>query len=273
MRVATWNLWAMGGDRRRRLDTAADLIDGRDADICCLQETFRSATIDVAGELAVRTARHLAVEQSRSRWWEGRLGQGVAVANAILSRWPVLGQWLVALPNCGGVDEGRSALFARIDAPDGPVLVVSTQLTSPPSASTIRCAQVRAVAREVTTRRRPADTVVVAGDLNAEPDSDEVRLLCGHKTAPAAAGLVLVDVWRYAPSADPGWTWQRENPHVRVTGEPSSRIDYILAAPLPSGRLPDVTTVATFANGPEDGVWTSDHAGVCVDFGDPSAVR
>ena len=40
--------------------------------------------------------------------------------------------------------------------------------------------------------------VVVLGDMNAEPDSDEIRLLCGHKTAPAREGFVLVDAWRYA---------------------------------------------------------------------------
>jgi endonuclease/exonuclease/phosphatase family metal-dependent hydrolase len=66
---------------------------------------------------------------------------------------------------------------------------------------------------------------ILTGDLNAEPDSDEVRLLSGHKTAPAVPGQVFVDAWLYADPSARGCTWDRTNPAVDATGEPNARID------------------------------------------------
>ena len=104
--------------------------------------------------------------------------------------------------------------------------------------------------------------VLVAGDMNAEPDSDEMRLLCGHKTAPPIASHVLMDLWRFAPTTASADTWDRANPHVAATNEPSCRIDYLLAAPMPSGRLPHVETIQRVGDQPINGAWASDHAGV-----------
>lgn len=103
---------------------------------------------------------------------------------------------------------------------------------------------------------------VLTGDLNAEPDSDAVRLLGGHKTAPLLPGLVLIDEWRYADSRDPGWTWNTRNPYVAATFEPSARIDYILVgAPGATGRGA-VQHAELVGHQPVSGVWPSDHAGV-----------
>jgi len=107
---------------------------------------------------------------------------------------------------------------------------------------------------------------VLAGDLNAEPDSDEVRLLCGHKTAPVVPGHVLVDAWRWADPGDPGWTWDRRNPHVAATGEPSARIDHVLVGPPTSDGRGAVLGARLAGNAPVEGVWPSDHAAVVVDL-------
>ena len=69
---------------------------------------------------------------------------------------------------------------------------------------------------------------MVTGDLNAVPESDEVRLLEGFLTEPAVPDLLLVDAWRYAAPDDRGITWSRANPHAAKTGEPDARIDYVL---------------------------------------------
>jgi endonuclease/exonuclease/phosphatase family metal-dependent hydrolase len=104
-----------------------------------------------------------------------------------------------------------------------------TGLHSLPTGSAARCRQVAALAELVA--RTAADLPpVVCGDLNAEPASDEVRLLEGLRTAPSVPGFGLVDVWRFAPPGDPGWTWNPVNPHVAAAFEVSARIDYILAA-------------------------------------------
>ncbi len=73
--------------------------------------------------------------------------------------------------------------------------------------------------------------------------------------------------WRFAAPFDPGWTWDRRNPYVAVTGEPDSRIDYtLLGPPLPSGRLPTVTSVKVMGAEPWDGTFASDHFAVTVDI-------
>src|SRR5258708_1835603 len=69
---------------------------------------------------------------------------------------------------------------------------------------------------------------VVTGDLNAEPGSDELRLLGGLLTAPAVPGLVLIDAWRYADPGDPGFTWDHRNGYQAGSGLPDSRNDYVL---------------------------------------------
>ncbi len=127
-------------------------------------------------------------------------------------------------------------LYAAAETPGGRLPFFTTQLTAHPALSSTRVQQVRALATIVAERSsgRPF-AAVVAGDLNAEPDSDEVPLLCGHRTAPAAPGLVLVDAWRYADGG-PGWTWDRRIQHVAVTGEPSARIDYVLVGLPVDGR-------------------------------------
>ena len=107
---------------------------------------------------------------------------------------------------------------------------------------------------------------VVMGDMNAGPDSDEVRLLCGHKTAPVREGFVLLDAWRCAPSGADPWAWDRANPHVLSTMEPSSRIDYIFVGPPHEGGRGPVRSIRRIGARPVRGVWPSDHAGVLAEL-------
>ena len=106
---------------------------------------------------------------------------------------------------------------------------------------------------------------MVTGDLNAEPGSDELRLLGGLLTAPAVPGLVLVDAWRYADPADPGFTWDHRNGYQANSVIPDSRIDYILAG-LPRDGRGKVVSVRLARTAPVDGVWPSDHFAVVADL-------
>jgi endonuclease/exonuclease/phosphatase family metal-dependent hydrolase len=106
---------------------------------------------------------------------------------------------------------------------------------------------------------------VVTGDLNAEPGSDELRLLGGVLTAPAVPGLVLVDAWRYADPGDPGFTWDHRNGYQADTVLPDSRIDYILSG-LPRQGRGKVRWAGLGGTAPVDGVWPSDHFAVVADL-------
>jgi len=267
MRLLTWNLWAFAVDQPDRHGRILDAVRASDPDVACFQEVRADAGRDVGAELAADRGMHLATSDALGvGWWQGRLPDpSASVANAVVSRWPITRSVTVELP-VDGVDEGRSVLLVGIDAPSGPLLVATTQLTSAPHRSADRCDQVRRLAAAVARHRRPGELVVVTGDLNAEPDSDEVRLLCGHKTAPAVDGFVLLDAWRFADPGDPGWTWDRRNPHVAATGEPDSRIDYVLLAPHRDLGIPRVDAVATMGAAAPGAGWASDHLGVVVDL-------
>jgi endonuclease/exonuclease/phosphatase family metal-dependent hydrolase len=106
---------------------------------------------------------------------------------------------------------------------------------------------------------------VVTGDFNAEPCSDELRLLGGLLADPAVPGLVLLDSWRYADPGDPGFSWDLRNPYQDDSLIPSSRIDYILVG-LPWEGRGRVESVRLAGTGPVDGVWPSDHFAVVADL-------
>jgi hypothetical protein len=94
----------------------------------------------------------------------------------------------------------------------------------------------------------------------------------GHKTAPMVPGLVLVDAWRYADPMSPGWTWDRPNPYVAATGEPSARIDNVLVG-LPRPLAPiRVESVRLIGDQPPGWHLASDHAGVLAEF-QPATLR
>jgi endonuclease/exonuclease/phosphatase family metal-dependent hydrolase len=208
----------------------------------------------------------------RPERWRRRLPgspDGLEVGNAILSRFPVTARDALRLPHGAGADEGRTAVLARIEHPTGPVHVVTTQLNSEPTASAVRCEQVAALARFVA-GRSGGHPPVVTGDLNAEPESDEVRLLQGHQTAPPVPGFALLDAWRYAEPGDPGWTWDPQNPLAPATFDLGARIDYVLVG-MRGGRR-SVRAVHVAGREPVDGEWASDHAAVVADL-DPAALR
>lgn len=185
----------------------------------------------------------------------------------MLSRWPILESTSLTLPGAEAGDGSRTALFALLATPTGQLPFFTTQLSSSPGASALRLAQVHSLVRFVAEHADAHLPPVVTGDLNAEPASDEMRLLCGHLTAPVVADLVLVDAWRYAEPSEPAVTWDRANPHVRATHEPSARIDYVLVGTPRSGGAGRVLTARRFGDRPLDDEWPSDHAGVLVELG------
>lgn len=263
MRVLTWNLWWRYGPWQRRYEAIAATLAEVSPDLCGLQEVWDADGHNLAGDLADRLGMHwcwAAAAQSRDSQ-----GNDVLIGNAVLSRWPITAHDEVRLPTAHS-SEGRAALHARIDAPGGALPMFTTHLSYRPGASQVRTEQVRELAEFAASR--VADSTyppVVTGDLNAEPGSDEVRLLGGLLTAPAVSGLVLVDAWRYADPADPGFTWDRRNGYQGGSQIPDSRIDYILVGLARHGRG-RVQSARLAGNAPVDGVWPSDHFAVVAEL-------
>jgi endonuclease/exonuclease/phosphatase family metal-dependent hydrolase len=213
VRVASWNLWWRFGPWQRRRDAIAAMLADARPDVCGLQEVWAGRGENQAALLAEQLGMHWAWTPSPApQRWQQRLGDpAMQVGNAILSRWPITEQASQPLPG-EGADGGRTVLFARVQTPTGRLLFFTTQLTSTIGQSAVRCQQVAALCRFVAAHTNPEFPPVVTGDLNTEPDADEIRLLGGHKTAPVVPGLVLVDAWSYADPMAPGWTWGPAQP-------------------------------------------------------------
>ena len=115
------------------------------------------------------------------------------IGNAVLSRWPISAAKTLWLPRHDGGLPYRTLLAAHVDAPAGPIPVHCTHLDWQYDASAARVVQAEAIARYVAAHRGDPSgghPPVVAGDLNAVPDADEIRLLTGRDGgAGARAGV------------------------------------------------------------------------------------
>lgn len=268
-RIVTWNLWWRFGPWEERMAAIGAVLRHARPDICVLQEVWADGRRNQAAVLAEELGMDwtwLGSPQPE-RWQERLPGSSADVGHALLARWPIRDRAELALPAGGSGDGSRNALWCVVESPEGRIPLATTQLSSAPSESATRCQQVRALVDFLARRPREEHPIVVAGDLNAEPDSDEVRLLCGHKTAPAREGFVLVDAWRYAAREAMPWTWDRANPYVLATMEPSARIDYVLVGPPRVGRRGHVRSIRRIGAAPVHGVWPSDHAGLLAELG------
>ena len=212
---------------------AAVLADGA-PDVVGLQEVWaRGRSVNAAGLLARRLGLHWACVPSPApeRWQrkDRRLVGGVRQRGAVA----VADRRGRARRPAGAVVRRarRAAGAARRRSTPRPGGCRSSRRSSARSRGGRGCGARRCGgSASFVASHSPDDGLppVVTGDLNAVPESDEVRLLEGFLTEPAVPDLLLVDAWRYAAPGDRGITWSRANPHAAVTGEPDARIDYVL---------------------------------------------
>ncbi len=90
-----------------------------------------------------------------------------------------------------------------VDGPRGQIDVFVVMLDWRPDLSHVRQAQVRELAAYVNETGSAGHPVVILGDFNAGPETDEMRMLIGQSQV-AAPGLVFWDAWDVASRAGPG---------------------------------------------------------------------
>lgn len=286
LRVMTWNLWWRFGAWQDRREAILRTLEAERPDVLGLQEVWASSGPGGAGGehlggenlaewLAGRLGMHWAWSRAtvQDRWHARNGGDTtVDVGVAVLSRYPILATAERGLPTLPGHrDDGKTALHALLDVPGGPLPFFTAHLNSGIAESAVRCAQVRELAAFVSEHADGPYPPVVTGDFNAEPDFDEVRLICGYKTAPAVPGLVLLDAWRFADPALPQGTWDISTEYAVNFGARPSCIDYILVGlPGPDGRG-WVRTARRAGDRQVAGVWPSDHAAVVAELALPDS--
>lgn len=217
VRVVTWNVWGRVGPWRERQPVIADVLAAAGADLVALQESWTAE--DGTGQ-AAELGDRLGLPYHATSASTGVAASGTAV----LSRWPITATATYRLP--GRDHEPGVALAAEIDGPRGPIALVSAMTGSfRPGQSADRQDQVRALAGHVAELPRRA-VKIVGADLNAPPDSDEVRMLTGRAAVPVP-GLVFYDAWEIAGDG-PGHTWTSANPWAATALLPNRRVDYVL---------------------------------------------
>lgn len=272
MTVMTWNVWGRFGPWEERAAAIVATIGSVRPDVLLLQESW----IDdhggsQAAELGAALSMHWAVDGGELLFGEWGL------SNAVLSRWPIGEVVAHELPRLGADGWGGAALRCLIDGPRRPVLAYSVALDWPPSAGAARehaLAHLMAtVADDVETTR---GVLVLGGDLNASPDSDEVRLLTGRRGV-ARPGFVLFDAWSFAEEVAPGVlplgaTWSRRNPFAAPSLLPDARIDYLFGAMPRRGGVGSIVRAhlagdeRTSGAVPAEAPFASDHFAVVAEF-------
>lgn len=267
MKLATWNLWWRFGHWERRQAGIIDALRALEADVVGLQEVWHTNDANFAQQLADLLGYQMAFAPSpRPEKWQRRIGDDTTgIGNAVLSRWPITTANQVRLPAGDAPDEGRMALVTTIDTPWGELPFTTTHLNSAWGQSAIREAQLQTTLEHMATMPTHRFPPVLCGDFNAAPDFDEIRAVSGRRPPLAPCGPLL-DAWEFLHPLEPGWTWDRTNPHVDALHEPNARIDYLFVGPPDQDGIGRPQAAGLFGHQPADGVWPSDHFGVWVEL-------
>jgi endonuclease/exonuclease/phosphatase family metal-dependent hydrolase len=263
VRVLTWNLWWRFGPWEERQEPIRRELERVAADVISLQEVWGHDGHDQARWLADA----LGMQLIRSVDGDGR---PQSFGNAILSRDPIRLLDQVALPGPDGRTGPRTALIAVIETEPGPRLYVNTHLEWQYWASAVRQAQLQLVVDTVDGHRRHTEAedpipIVFTGDLNGQPETQELRRLTGLEPG-YHPSMVFIDCWA-AVGEGPGFTWTRDNPNAAEASWPRRRLDYVLVS-WPREKPFCSPLHAELVGTRPDPVVPSDHYGVLVELDD-----
>jgi endonuclease/exonuclease/phosphatase family metal-dependent hydrolase len=266
VRIATLNLWGRHGDWEARRAVLASGLRELQPDVVAFQEAIVTDGYDQVTDLlgAGYNVAHQAGREAN--------GSGCSVA----SRWPLGEAREVDLrhltprvyPN---EYVGRStAAEVLAPGPMGPLLLLNHKPSGRLGFEHERELQTAAVARfvEELADERGAAHVVLAGDLDATPDSASVRFWRGLQSL-GGTSVCYRDAWESVHPGYPGHTFSPHNPLVTGGNWPlelGRRIDYVMVRCDSHGPTLDVVSCERIFDEPVDGVWASDHFGIVADL-------
>jgi len=265
VRIATWNLWGRYGPWEARLPVIIENLRAVNADILALQEVWDDGARNQAREIAT------ALSYAEPIYAPNLERNAVQSGNAVLSRWPIERSEVRKLPRKGvnGAidDEGeeRLCVFAEVDGPRGPIQVFCAHLSWSDDHSSIRQNQVADICRFVREQRPRQFPAVLCGDLNADPSSDEIRMLTGRAASPVPR-VVFRDAWEAAGNEGPGYTWSNDNPFAAASLDLERRIDHVMVGHPKLGGVGHVLAAQVAGDVPVDGMWGSDHLAMVAEL-------
>ena len=258
LRVLTWNIWWRFGPWESRAPAIAATLKRLDADLIALQEVWSDGRNNFAAQLAAELGYQYVFKPSM-------IIDGYEFGNAVLSRWPIASSESQMLFGEKETGEGRVVLYANVNGPRGALPIFSTHLNWRFEHSHVRQRQVRDLATFIDAKGPWTFPPILCGDFNAEPASDEIRMLTGLTTCPIE-GLVFHDAWSVGGGHEGGVTWDNANPYALVHFEPDRRLDFIFVG-LPKARgAGHIVNCHVTGNQPVNGVWPSDHYAVVAEL-------
>ena len=289
LRVVQLNVGSLlePGWAERRHEVVAWLRELR-PDIACFQEVWEDDnTTNTAGwivdqlpELAYQHAFGGAAFDP-SLWPDPSLRFG----SAVLSRWSIDASTYHRLPI--DEDDPGDGIAAKVPwellhVQTVGLDVFSCHLAAPPTDGLHRQRQVLAIDEIIREhrgdldqvgagrQRREAMPVVLCGDFNAEPDSDEIRFLCSLTTLDGRA-TYYQDAWRVAGEGLGATQDWRTNDLADSMNVPRKRIDYVFVGDpfLRRGHAGRVLSASLAFHEQRTDIHASDHFGLCVDIAWP----
>jgi len=269
IRVVTLNLWGDQPPLDRRLALAIEGLRALAPEVIGLQEVRQ------VGGLVPNTAETIAAALGMecyfcvaTPWGGGEEGL------AILSRHPIRARMMKELPHATA-EERRIVVGATIETPAGELSAFTTHLTYRLADGQKREDQL--VAAEALVAETPSELPkILMGDLNATPDSDEIRWLSGLRSIHGTGHghghprrVFYQDAYAAAHPGEPGITWARRNGHTAPLHwlTLDRRIDYIFVGAVRRdgrGRVRDCRVVLDTPD--EDGCHASDHFALMADI-------
>jgi len=259
IRVVTWNVWGRyGADCEARQAALEQTLEQTAPDLVCLVEAWRQGDSTQPGRVAARLglAHHRFVGEWEQEDWVSGIG--------FVSRWPMTEPRRRPLRAEDGSGFGE-AVHVAVAGERGSIQLFAVMLDYPLDASGLRQHQVRQLVQFIAETASRRDLVVVCGDFNAGPDSDEIRMLTG-RSAPAAPGMVFYDAWEVAGDGGPGFTWSNQNPLAALSLLPDRRFDYVLSAWPRRGGAGHPVRCELLGVRPRRETQLSDHYGVVADL-------
>lgn len=260
LRVLTHNIYGRRAAWERRRDVLGSGLAVLDPDIVLLQETIVVTGYDQVADIL---GSGYQIAHSATRETDG---SGISIA----SRWPVTElrelDLKVVSPRTGQF--ACTTLIAAIDAPApiGPLLVANHFPDYQPDHELERERQTVIAARglEAIHAARPRH-VVLAGDLDAEPDAASLRFLAGKQSLDGTS-VCYGNAWDSTHPGEPGHSFTSHNPLV-PGGWPFRRIDHIFVRCGEEGKPTlAIAACALVFDEPIGGVWASDHFGLVADL-------
>jgi endonuclease/exonuclease/phosphatase family metal-dependent hydrolase len=259
IRVVTWNVWGRyGPDCEARQAVLEQTLEQTAPDLTCLVEAWRQGDSTQPGRVAARLglAHHRFVGDWEQEDWVSGIG--------FVSRWPMTEPRRRPLRAEDGSGFGE-AVHVAVTGERGPIQLFAVMLDYPLDASGLRQHQVRQLVQFIAETASRRDLILVCGDFNAGPDSDEIRMLTG-RSAPAATGMVFYDAWEVAGDGSPGFTWSNRNPLAAIGLYPDRRFDYIFSAWPRRGGVGHPTGCSLLGVRAPGEQQVSDHYGLAADL-------